>query len=195
MEPIIGWGLATLSALLIGYLAGYLKKKAENRAIHEDIDKLVEQMKAVTQATKEIEAKISSDVWDRQKRWEMKREVLFSAVTRIAEMDDALLSFANVFVQEQEPENLALSEARTKSSRRWLDAWAKYDETKLLVAIVCEEEAKQAFDSLGSVACAISQNITKGEWGIYHKSQADFVRNIITVRAAIRKELRIDEPA
>ena len=115
MEPIIGWGLATLSALLIGYLAGYLKKKTENRAIHEDIDKLVEQMRAVTEATKEIEAKISSDVWDRQKRWEMKREVLFSAVTRIAEMDDALLSFANVFVQEQEPENLALSEARTKS--------------------------------------------------------------------------------
>jgi hypothetical protein len=131
MEPLIRFGLATLVGLLIGFLAGYLRKKGENLATHEDIDKLVGQVKVVTQATKEIEAKISSDVWDRQKRWEMKREVLFSAVTRITDADDALLSFASAFAQRQALDNVALSEARTKSSGRWLDAWAKFDEIRL----------------------------------------------------------------
>jgi hypothetical protein len=142
--------LTVLGSFTGGYVGAYLTTKAKNLATHEDIGKLVDQVTAVTTATKEIEAKISIDVWDRQKRWETKRDVLFSAIPRIAEMDDALLSFANVFVQKQEPEDQGLSEARTKSTRRWLDAWAKYDETKLLVAIVCAEEAKQC-DFSGSI--------------------------------------------
>jgi hypothetical protein len=31
----------------------------------------VDQVEAVTTATKQIEARISNEVWDRQKRWEM----------------------------------------------------------------------------------------------------------------------------
>jgi len=61
------------------YFGGYLTKKGENLATHEDIDKLVDQVRAVKQTTREIEAKISDEVWDRQKRWELKREVLFEA--------------------------------------------------------------------------------------------------------------------
>lgn len=174
MESLIACGLTTLVGGCLGYyFAGYLKKKGENLATHEDIDKLMEQVKAVTQATKEIEAKISNEAWNSQKRWEMKREVLFSAVKRIAEIDDALSSFGTVFARKPEPDNLALSEARAKSSRRWLDACAKYDETRLLVAIVCEREAREAFESLALVTSAMSQNISKSEWETYHTSQKD----------------------
>jgi hypothetical protein len=60
------------------YLGSYLKKKGENLATHEDIDKLVDQVKAVTKATKEIEAKISDDVWSRQKRWEVQQAALLA---------------------------------------------------------------------------------------------------------------------
>jgi len=41
------------------YLSSYLKKKGENLATHEDIDKLVKQVSAVTAATKQIEARIA----------------------------------------------------------------------------------------------------------------------------------------
>jgi len=47
---------------------------------------------AVTKATKEIETKISSDVWDRQKQWELKREILFDATKRLSEIENKLLS-------------------------------------------------------------------------------------------------------
>jgi|SRR6266851_2457929 len=50
------------------FFGSYLKKKGENLATHEDVDKLVAQMSAVTAATKQIEAKITraSRVYERQ---------------------------------------------------------------------------------------------------------------------------------
>jgi hypothetical protein len=59
------WVLTVLAGGFIGFMAAYLKKKGENLATHEDITKLVDQVRAVTTATKEIEAKISTEVWDR----------------------------------------------------------------------------------------------------------------------------------
>jgi hypothetical protein len=99
MTTYIAWGLSTVIGILLGYLAGYAKKKGENKAMHEDIEKVVEQMSAVTQATKAIEAKISSDVWDRQKRWELKREVLFDATKNVAVIFDRLKNLNNILQQ------------------------------------------------------------------------------------------------
>jgi hypothetical protein len=87
---VVLWTLGVLSVGLSGYLTGDLKKKGENLATHEDIDKVLYEVRATTQATKEIEAKISSALWDRQKRWELKREVLFKTVDKIGIAKTAL---------------------------------------------------------------------------------------------------------
>jgi hypothetical protein len=55
--------LASFVGVIVGlvihsYIHPYLGKKAENLATHEDINKLVDQVEAVTTAAKEIEAKI-----------------------------------------------------------------------------------------------------------------------------------------
>jgi len=58
----IGIAVTTLISAGIGaYLGAYLKKKGENLATHEDIGKLLDQVRAVTTITKEIEAKISDE--------------------------------------------------------------------------------------------------------------------------------------
>ena len=81
MENLLALGLTTLASAFIGsYLASYLKKKGENLATHKDIDKLVDQVRAVTTATKEIEERIESSVWSQQRHWEMKRDALFASV-------------------------------------------------------------------------------------------------------------------
>jgi hypothetical protein len=67
---LIWFGLNFLISGGGAYFGAYLKKKGENLATHEDINKVLVQVRATTQATKEIEAKISSEVWDRQKLWE-----------------------------------------------------------------------------------------------------------------------------
>ena len=84
METLFPLLVMLLVGALGGYLAGYMKKKGENLAMHEDIGKLTAQVAAVTKTAKEIEAQITGDMWDRQKRWELKREVLFEATRRLA---------------------------------------------------------------------------------------------------------------
>ena len=55
------WALMILPFVSAGvgaYLGSYLKKKGENLATHEDIEIVLDQVRKVTQTTKEIEAKI-----------------------------------------------------------------------------------------------------------------------------------------
>ena len=53
MEHLVLWALTTLVSAFIGsYLGAYLKKKGENLATHEDVNKLVQQVQAVTSATR-----------------------------------------------------------------------------------------------------------------------------------------------
>jgi hypothetical protein len=72
--------LTVIGAWFASYMGSYMRKKGENLATHEDLDKLVKQLEATTNATKAIEARISHETWGRQKNWEMKRDALVSVV-------------------------------------------------------------------------------------------------------------------
>jgi hypothetical protein len=102
------------------YLGSYLKKKGENLATHEDIGKLVDQMAAVTMATKEIEAKISDDAWSRQKRSELRRDIMLETVDGIsrirAEMGRLMATTAAAALITNEAAKRELAE-QTKSCR------------------------------------------------------------------------------
>lgn len=57
-------------------------------------------MRAVTSTTEEIKAKISNDVWDRQRRWEMKRDILFETGRKISADYSAFGNALGFFNQE-----------------------------------------------------------------------------------------------
>lgn len=79
-QTLVSFVLGAVGGGAGAYFGSYLKRKGENVATHEDIDKLVAQVAAVTKTTKEIEAKISTEVWDRQKQWEIKKEAVFEVL-------------------------------------------------------------------------------------------------------------------
>jgi hypothetical protein len=176
------------------FIGSYLKKKGENLASREDIEILVHQMAAITQTTKEIEARISDEAWDRQKLWEMKREVLFEAVKRITEVDNALLAFSVVFKGGAKPDDPKLSEERLEMAKRWLRASAALDETRLLVAIVCGKGLADQMAKFAGLTNEIVTGITGGDTEIFGKSSKDLGRNLYAVMAAIRAELGIGAP-
>lgn len=60
------------------YLGSYLKKKGENLATHEDIDKLIDQVAAVTTTTKKIEANISTEMWQRERKSDLQLKAIDS---------------------------------------------------------------------------------------------------------------------
>jgi len=198
MESFVLSALTVLVSAFVGsYLAGYFKKKGENLATHEDIDKLVAQVAAVTTTTKEIEAKITSDIWDRQKRWELRREVLFEATRRVSEVDEVLLmmdSALQVEVQSQNKDDPDLINETRKYLVRWSNAAAAFDETRLFVSIICGQEAKEAFEHFGIFTKWIARGITKKDAEMYQKSKTERDKRRVAVRAAIRKELGVDGP-
>jgi hypothetical protein len=171
VEKLIALALTTLVGAFIGsYLASYLKKKGENLATHEDLNKLVEQVRAVTTTTKEIEAKISTDVWDRQKRWEMKREVLFVATKRLGAVKFSLRNYEVALkVKEKRRQDgiPEMAQLMIDAGKQWFDAIEEFRETGLLVETVCGPEIKNACGNFERLTSKVAAAIHKGDLEIY----------------------------
>jgi hypothetical protein len=101
MEHLAWILLVALASAFGGYLGAYLKKKGENLATHEDLEKLVHQMAATTEATKAIEARISDEMWNRQRQWEMKKEIFVEATRTIAKADAVLARTVTTYLAEE----------------------------------------------------------------------------------------------
>jgi hypothetical protein len=207
MELVLGAIIAVLSfflgAVFGSYLTGYATKKGENHATFEDINKLVEQVKAVTEATKRIEAEISSGIWDKQKRWEMKREVLFEAARRVSEIDEAMLTSSVLWKadrakqkewESQAPEmaeQLAWSETKTEKIMRWTKASSDFDVSRAFVLIICSKEAAQVFNDLGTFVNILASKLTKDP-DAYDAGRPELFKKILLAQKAIRRELEVD---
>jgi len=188
------WVGSVIASLWVGsFIKPYLGEKAKNLATHEDLDKLVAQMQATTEATKRIEARISDEVWDRQKQWELKRDVLFDALKRMAEVDDALLLLNTAYVNRGLNETETRAEHREAVSQRWYRTMSHLDETKLLIATLCEEETANGFGTLVSTYYEIGQEVMGGKKTAYWDSQVKQVGIIGVVRSDIRRELGVKE--
>lgn len=72
---LLGLILVFVMAAAGAYFGSYLRKKGENLATREDIDKMVDQVERTTKASEEVKAAISNDLWLKQKRWDLRRDV------------------------------------------------------------------------------------------------------------------------
>lgn len=190
---------SSLSAGAGAFLGSYLKKKGENLATHEDVDKLVDQMKAVTQATKEIENKISSDLWDRQKRWELKREVIFDTSKAMMEMNNLLFQIGVILRVVTPKDNAPLDSNGARlieeKIRPFLDLLNRFDGLRLLIAIVCDADTVIKIEAVSNLARDVISKIGNGNHGAYHASVPDLQFRINQVQHAFRKELGIPQDA
>ena len=87
-----------LSAGIGAYIGAYLKEKGKNTATKEDFNDLKEQTRQLTHATKEIETKIDDQVWNRQRQWEMKKEIFIEATRIAAKADETLARTVSAYL-------------------------------------------------------------------------------------------------
>jgi hypothetical protein len=193
IEALLAGGLSLVGGWAGAYFGGYLKKKGENLATHEDINKLVDQVRAVTQTTKEIEAKISDEVWAGQKRWELKREVLFEATRALAGIEDALISLHSLTKVEKKENDITWVTARHDKTLKWTKAYSVFEEASLLVMVVCNREAGQAFLNYGGFMVGVALPIANDNSSeMYKKMQGEHNKKHLELQHVIRKELGID---
>ena len=193
MDNYIYLALTSLTSAFVGsFLAGYLKKKGESLATHEDFEKVLGEMRVVTKTTKEIEASITDKAWDRQRRWELKRDVLFEAARRLAEIDDTLISLTSTFQLAHQPRAKEWEDEKVKVEERWFKASAAFEETRLLVEVICENETIDVFKAVARIANRIAVDIVKKNPEGYGDLDRTFAMNLSSARTAIRKELGIE---
>ena len=172
------------------YLGAYLKKKGENLATHEDVDKLVDQMAAVTQTTKEIEAKISSDVWDRQKRWEIKRDAIFDMVKELGTLQVALGDFISVYrVALRNEEAQFYAQKKIEENEKLHQAHQSFERAQAVATLVCSKEVRIAFSNFGVLRTELTSDIAHGRMEKANKDFADVIRAGLDLRDLLRQEL------
>jgi hypothetical protein len=80
-EQWFTFALAAFGGTFGALFGGYFRRKGEDLATHEDIAKLVDQVKATTAATESIRADITGRLWVTQERWKQKTELYVTALT------------------------------------------------------------------------------------------------------------------
>jgi hypothetical protein len=109
-------------------------------ATHEDIRLLVDQVSHVTTATKEIEAKISHEMWDQQKRWELKRKTLFDLTKRLSDVKFVLLTMYGIYQTDKTTGAPRFGE-RARSYARVHRVSARLEEAISLLKLTSSNEA------------------------------------------------------
>ena len=89
------WALWILTPLA-AFLGAYAAAKGRQRAAKEDSDQIRLELARNTQAVKEIEAKVNSDLWDRQWRLNQKRDVYARLIEGMGELQMTIGSHARL---------------------------------------------------------------------------------------------------
>lgn len=193
MEKLFVWGFSILVGAFVGYLAGYMKKKGENLATKEDLDDLVKQVSAVTQATKAIEAKITDQVWNRQRHWEMKRDSLFAALQALGRVDDALVGVAVVLEAEGKAANPdSLRSAKAEARAAWHRAISDFQEKRVMALVVCGKKTNAALLNAGQQSKDCARKLFAGQSNSYEEAAPSLKPAIARVFAVIRRELAVE---
>lgn len=188
---------ALVTAVFTPFLKGYSNTKGVNLATHEDIEKLLEQVKATTEATKAIEARIDEQVWNKQRQWELKRDILLDAIRSISTFEGAMMEFAAVFQTANKPDN-ATDDAwvahKNEALMKWTNASRQFENARTLAAVVSGRDLRNAFDELAKSFQAGYSVLKNGKGDTeFHDAISNVQKNSVFVLFMLRIELDIPE--
>lgn len=187
--------IPALSAIFAGagaYLGSYLKKKGENLASKEDINDLVEQTKKLTQTTKEIEAKISDESWNRQRQWELKRDIILEFAHSMRIFDQAIMQISIKVKSRKQSQHEA--DNFSKALAAWNEASSKFDLDSYMVGLVVDNATRMALgDITKALRNAAGDILAEKVTNAYNDHHRNIVVNLEKIRNLIRRELGIPD--
>ncbi|MBF8262107.1 MAG: hypothetical protein HW376_1636 [candidate division NC10 bacterium] len=86
VNPFIIFVVSVAGAGIGAYIGAYLREKGKNLATHEDIDRIVVQLRKTTEAAEDIKAQISGELWVKQRRWDAKWQCYSQIVENLGEV-------------------------------------------------------------------------------------------------------------
>jgi hypothetical protein len=191
MQNLIAWGSTTLIGAFVGsYLGGYLKTKGENLATKEDFRDLREQTRELKQATKEIEAKIDDQVWNRQRHWEMKRDVLIEFARTLSDFEQAIQHVSTRV--EGRSKSLYQAQLFSDALEGWNKCSASFERGSFVVGLIVSTRTRSGPMELSKVLRNATSDILQSEkTETYSNHHKNIVLKLEIVKAHIREELGI----
>jgi hypothetical protein len=195
IETVAMLAPVTIGSWFGGFFGTYLRKKGENLATKEDIDDLVEQTRQLTQATKEIEAKISHEVWDRQRKWEVKKEALFDAARGLVELNNALMQLSSVADAKKNkpdiPEHVWLLQ-ENEALKTCMEAANSLQKITLLLSVTVGPEVLVAFGKTNNLLKDMSAKMSDGDFEGARRLVGSNRKSMNELILEIRAELGVD---
>jgi cytochrome c5 len=195
VDPAIRDFFLIVGAALAAYFGAYFKRRGEDKAIKEGFAELLRQSAETTKATKAIEAKISDEVWDRQKRWEMKRDLMFETTKRMSVVKDKLISLCNAFDIAAQAENPVTAEVlgtKKKAAQEFNEAMNALEQNAGLIDLVCNESVKDTTFQACHFMRLCSAEIMNGRTDVFRRSTKGLGDALDTAINAMRAEMGIE---
>lgn len=197
MENVIIILVFLVNACLVGagvYLSSYLKNKAKGLATKEDFKDLKEQTAELTRITKGIEAKVSIDVWDYQKRWETRKEVIFESMRNMGKAQSminetlaALLIYESAGTQADKDASAEVAKKCVERCRRNVTDLAQ---SHILISLAAGMPVIDAYVAASNGFSSVIDHLKDAEQR--RQRYLEFSRAIGHLEGAVRKELRLD---
>ncbi|MGH9607374.1 MAG: hypothetical protein ACRD3N_16930 [Terracidiphilus sp.] len=192
--------LTILVGIFVASVVAYGKRKGEIGAENENFRTLLEQVKETTEAQKRIEAKISDDVWDRQKQWEMKRDAAFDVIKSLGVLKNALRDLLEKYLQlkhsgaEQYRQGLNVNANRDieEALRHFVLCKETFDVSQSLAALLVSTPLRTALEEcIGAVLVMRAITITPELERKWPQLQLELDQKISAVYELARNELGI----
>ena len=196
-ETYITSGLSLLVLVLTAYLMSYWKKFGEKRgelqAMHEGIDKLIEQVDTVQKRQEQMKAEILDAMWHRQTHYTMKKEILFDTLREVGVVQAALSDLHGACLVFWGTEDPALRQTNAAPMRdsieKFKNALYKLGGVRTLAIVVSNEKTREALYKLQILFSDLaSQEIRGVARGTAEND--DLVAQLTRVTEVIREELQ-----
>jgi hypothetical protein len=175
------------------FLVPYLNTKGTNVATHEDISKLVDQVAAVTKTTKEIEAKISNEVWDRQKQWEFKKEAVFDVLKALGSLHSAVSELHSAY-KSIPLETTVDAQLRLEAYEKYKDIYNEFTRASVVAGVVCGKNVSERLSELEVVASHMARYAAMDNVTASKAKVEEFTEGVLRIQMALRLDLGIGPP-
>ncbi len=172
------------------FLGSYSARKGENLATKEDIAEL-------TRIAEVIKGEISDNVWDRQRQWELRRDVVFGVIRSLADLDGAVNEFSNAFLTPPgnltEEAQLYLKSKRVEAVQLSRLCTSAYQRAHTLADLAIHGALSRAASAYFQCAANRLKGIQNGTAQYNSDARLELAKLHNAVIIAARKELGVSE--
>jgi hypothetical protein len=193
--------LATIAVLVVAgvvlrpYLTSYSQKKGETRALREDIEAILDQLRRTTAAQEEIKTALSGSLWVQQGRWTLRRDMYTRLLENLSDVEELALSARNMLAElragTSAERHQQLVDQIVKESDEMKEALNKVRRSRAVGNIVLSPAARAALDELyvGLTTLELTgRKLTVGEGVEVAERSVALVRRITTALTEAARE-------